>query len=83
MPPVIFRDPRDAFMVPSTRDTHLEALMAGLGPFLTLLVGLVVGLAILVVFASPVAEARAETDSPLVDKGRATPDAPRPWGTRE
>jgi hypothetical protein len=55
--------------------------MAGLGPFLALLVGLVVGLAILVVFTPPVAEAQAETDSPLVDNGRATPGAPRPWGT--
>jgi len=56
--------------------------MAGLGPFLTLLVGLVVGLAILVVFAPPVAEAQAETDSSLVDHGRAAPGVPRPWGTR-
>jgi hypothetical protein len=56
--------------------------MAGLGPFLLLLVGLVVGLAILVVFAPPVAGAQAETDSSLVDNGRATPGAHRPWGTR-
>ena len=56
--------------------------MAGLGPFLMLLVGLVVGLAILVVFAPPVAGAQAETDSSLVDNGCATPGAPRLWGTR-
>jgi hypothetical protein len=56
--------------------------MVGLGPLLMLLVGLVVGLASVAVFVPPVAEAQAETDSSLVDNGRAAPDAPRPWGQR-